>query len=172
MELVIRRLSARDEAAFNVAREEFARVNPAFGFAAEIDEGMAYTDYLRRLAEFEAGRGIPENYVAATTLFGFFGDVCVGRVSIRHSLTAALMHVGGHVGYGTVPSYRGRGFATQMLKHALTVCRDLKIHRVLLTCDDSNIASYRTIEKCGGVLENRVESGSTQTLKRRYWITL
>lgn len=172
MELVIRRLSARDEAAFEKARQEFFRADPDFSFEVDRTPGRSYSEYLKRLAEIEAGRNIPEGYVAATSFYAFLGEECVGRVAIRHSLTAALMHVGGHVGYGVVPSFRGRGFATQMLKFALGVCRDLKIHRVLLTCDDSNVASARTIEKCGGVLENVIESGTEKAKKRRYWITL
>lgn len=172
MDLVIRRLNSRDEAAFEKARDEFLRLSPGFQFDADWVSGMTFSAYLHRLAEVETGRNLPPGYVAATTFYGFIGEVCVGRVSIRHSLTGALMHVGGHIGYGVVPSYRGQGIATRFLRFALGFCRDLKIHRVLLTCNDDNLGSIRTIEKCGGVLENRVESGSDRQLKRRYWVTL
>jgi predicted acetyltransferase len=46
----------------------------------------------------------------------------------------------------------------------------LGIRRILLTCDDDNIGSIRTIEKCGGILENIVTGPHVQTPKRRYWI--
>lgn len=38
-----------------------------------------------------------------------------------------------------------------------------------MTCDDDNVASARTIERCGGVLQDvvPVEDG---TRKRRYWV--
>jgi predicted acetyltransferase len=39
------------------------------------------------------------------------------------------------------------------------------IERVLVTCDLDNTASARTIESCGGVLEDE-RSG-----KRRYWVS-
>ncbi|MGO4760434.1 GNAT family N-acetyltransferase, partial [Streptomyces sp. 2MCAF27] len=46
----------------------------------------------------------------------------------------------------------------------------LGLDRVLLTCDDGNVGSARTIESNGGVLE---DVRSTETgVKRRYWITL
>lgn len=58
---------------------------------------------------------------------------------------------------------------------ALEFCRnELKLSRVLITCDDENIASRTVIEKNGGQLENIVENivdrGTVNT--RRYWIHL
>ncbi|MFD5230388.1 GNAT family N-acetyltransferase [Streptomyces qaidamensis] len=46
----------------------------------------------------------------------------------------------------------------------------LGLDRVLLTCDDGNAGSARTIESNGGALEDvrNTEIG----VKRRYWITL
>lgn len=43
------------------------------------------------------------------------------------------------------------------------------VERVLVTCDDDNTASARTIEACGGVLEN-IEPIDGAQPKRRYWI--
>jgi RimJ/RimL family protein N-acetyltransferase len=41
---------------------------------------------------------------------------------------------GGHIGYDTVPAYCGQGVATQMLRRALPVARQLGLTEVLLTC--------------------------------------
>jgi len=58
-----------------------------------------------------------------------------------------------------------------MLRQGLEVIRDLGIQRALVTCDDDNPGSIRTIERCGGVLENTIPiSGAAP--KRRYWIDL
>jgi len=46
--------------------------------------------------------------------------------------------------------------------------RALGLDRVLLTCDDDNIGSARTIEKNGGVLEEVLTTDLGAT--RRYWI--
>jgi uncharacterized protein YdhG (YjbR/CyaY superfamily) len=43
-----------------------------------------------------------------------------------------------------------------------------KLRRVLLTCDDGNIPSYKTIERCGGKLLDKVKVKGRLT--RRYWI--
>lgn len=44
------------------------------------------------------------------------------------------------------------------------------VKKVLLTCNADNIASDKTIKKCGGMLENEVKDG--ETLIQRYWIEL
>lgn len=58
-----------------------------------------------------------------------------------------------------------------MLEQALRLCRNqLKIDRVLLTCNSWNTASIKVILANGGVLEpdeNGVDIG-----KRRYWINI
>ena len=69
-----------------------------------------------------------------------------------------------------VPEFRRRGHATAILRLALQIARDrLGIDRVLVTCDDDNVGSIRTIEKNGGVLENVVTGPDLGTPKRRYW---
>ena len=41
----------------------------------------------------------------------------------------------------------------------------------MLTCDDDNIASIKTIEKNGGILQDKIKQDSGD-LTRRYWIRL
>jgi predicted acetyltransferase len=40
----------------------------------------------------------------------------------------------------------------------------------MVTCDDDNIGSIRTIEKNGGILENVISGPDLDKPKRRYWI--
>ena len=96
----------------------------------------------------------------------------MGRISIHHELNDALRVEGGHIGYDTVPSVRGRGVATEMLRQALPVARALGLREVLITCDDTNAASIRVIEKNGGSLRDTRALASDRPLKRYYWIAL
>jgi predicted acetyltransferase len=96
----------------------------------------------------------------------------VGRVSIHHELNDALRVEGGHIGYDTVPSFRGRGVATEMLRQALPFARALGLNEVLLTCDDTNAASIRVIERNGGSLRETKVLATNRPLKRYYWINL
>jgi predicted acetyltransferase len=59
-----------------------------------------------------------------------------------------------------------------MLRFSLQKVRDLGIERALVTCDDNNIASARTIEKNGGKLADKVKTEYAEYLIRRYWIEL
>jgi predicted acetyltransferase len=91
-------------------------------------------------------------------------DEVVGRVSIRHRLTDNLLQVGGHIGYAVIPSARRRGHATAALAQSLRIAAGLGIDPALVTCDDTNVASRRVIEKNGGRLED------VRMSKLRFWV--
>lgn len=107
-----------------------------------------------------------------TSLFGFVGNVIIGRLAIRHRLNDFLLKVGGHIGYGVLPPFRKNGYAKRMLSLSLPIAKELGIVKALVTCDDNNIGSIKTIEANGGKLENKVSVGTDKPLKRRYWIHL
>jgi predicted acetyltransferase len=135
------------------------------------EEGMPFTRYLELLDEHARGEHLPPTHVPSTFLFAFDGSRIVGRVAIRHALNDFLLRVGGHIGYVVVPEFRRRGYATAMLRQSLEIARRrLGMARVLVTCDDDNVGSIRTIEKNGGVLENIVTGPDLDKPKRRYWI--
>jgi len=135
------------------------------------EEGMPLARYLEVLAQRARGEHLPPHHVPETFLFGFVDSRIVGRVSIRHELNDFLLRAGGHIGYVVVPEFRRQGYATAMLARSVEIARrDLGIDRVLLTCDDDNVASIRTIEKNGGVLEDVVTGPDLPKARRRYWI--
>ncbi len=115
----------------------------------------------------------PEGWVTAQTHFVIDdqGKLC-GAINIRHELNDFLLKTGGHIGYGVRPSERGKGHARWMLLKALDICKDLSITYVLITCDQSNIASINTILSVGGEFKNEVVEEGTGKIKRRYWVKL
>jgi len=72
--------------------------------------------------------------------------------------------------YELGPSHRGRGYATEMLRQALVVARSAGVDRVLVICDDNNMASSRVIEANGGKLEPGRPIDTDGHPIRRYWI--
>jgi predicted acetyltransferase len=159
--------------------EEFLRAHRATSpevpsFLHYYEDGMPFRRYLDVLADQEHGVDMPTaNHVPSTFLFAFVGNRIVGRASIRHALNEFLHRVGGHIGYVVVPEFRRRGYATEILRQSLQIARDTcGLNRILVTCDDDNIGSIRTIEKNGGVLENVVEAPDLDKPLRRYWIEL
>jgi len=159
--------------------EEFLRAHRATSpevpsFLHYYEDGMPFRRYLDVLADQEHGVDMPTaNHVPSTFLFAFVGNRIVGRASIRHALNEFLHRVGGHIGYVVVPEFRRRGYATEILRQSLQIARDkCGLNRILVTCDDDNIGSIRTIEKNGGVLENVVGAPDLDKPLRRYWIEL
>jgi predicted acetyltransferase len=89
-----------------------------------------------------------------------------GGIALRHQLNDRT----GHIGYGIRPSARGRGLATWALGQILHQARALTIDRVLVVCTADNLASAKTIEHNGGILDEirPTDHGAV----RRYWINL
>lgn len=170
-QLILRRLRYDDEAAFLRAFMDWDW-HTGFEFGNGFETEAPFTVYVDMLAAHERGELLPEDFVPVTSLFGFVGENIIGRLSIRHSLNDFLLKVGGHIGYGVIPGFRLRGYAKAMLALALPMTKQLGIQKVLVTCDDNNIGSIKTIEANGGKLENTIFVEDGKPLKRRYWIDL
>ena len=116
---------------------------------------------------------LPSNYVPSFDYFAVDDDKLVGVIHIRIRLTNDLLKYGGHIGYGVNPKYWNMGYGKKILKLALEKYQDLiEEDKILITCDDDNIGSYKIIESNGGILENKVENedAGEKFLTRRYWI--
>ena len=161
-------------------REEFRAVVAEYRAAGEsVDRFLEpvlddFDEYLRQIAVFRQGQRVPRGYVPQTTYWSVLdGTTIVGLGRIRHELSPALFYEGGHIGYTVRPSFRGKGFGTRQC--ALLVEKtsaEYGFRRVLITCNEDNIASRRIIEANGGVYESTVVSRHSRKPVRRYWVRL
>jgi len=96
-------------------------------------------------------------------------DRVLGGIALRHG-NSDYVRWAGHIGYGIRPSARGRGLATWAVGQMLAEARVLGLDRLLAVCAVDNVASVKTIERCGGVFESIGDTKFGPT--RRYWIEL
>lgn len=164
MPLTLRTLRADDEAQARALHAELAEENFDFLLA-----NGSWEEILQFHADAEEGINLPAGFVPASFLVADVDGDIVGRVSIRHELNDYLAAFGGHVGYAVGKAYRRRGYATEILRQAIDMLRLMGVDRVLVTCADDNVGSFKTIEACGGKLQDKVE-GDGDTLTRRYWV--
>lgn len=166
----LRLLSESDKDQALLAHKELT--GEQFDFLFGYDDGLDWAEYLEKVEDTRQGQNLPEEHVPATFLIAEVDGDVVGRISIRHRLDPFLRTVHGHIGYAVRPQFRRRGHAQEMLKHALIEAKRLGIDHVLVTCDNNNLGSRITIERCGGALEApQAVEGSTAD-KLRYWIKI
>ena len=126
----------------------------------------------RRLVEvLLAGVDPPENPRLVPCHFFWITDGTgadehvIGFLALRTELNDWLFNEGGHIGYSIRPTRRREGHASRALALAVRRAAELGIDRVLVTCDEDNVASAGTIERNGGAYED------SRNGKRRYWIS-
>lgn len=136
-------------------------------------ENEPFPELVQKLQDWAVGKQISKGRVPASTLFLVHENgKILGKLSFRHELNDYLKKIGGHIGYIIVANERRKGYGTAMLKLGLEKAKAIGLSRVLVTCDQSNTASARVIEKNGGIFEGHCYEDDVSDLTCRYWITL
>lgn len=126
--------------------------------------------YIERTKVQEYGLDLPTGFVPASTFWLVRDTDFIGHLNIRHELTNFLKRIGGHIGYAIRPSLWRKGYGNQILALGLVRAKELGLDRVLVTCDETNIASKKIIESNAGIYEGKTEG--IEIPKLRYWINL
>ena len=153
-------------------KEESLAESPIINGSAGLDRFSSIEIWFEELKKRSCEDTVPKGLVPSSTYLAVRekDNYIVGMIDIRHYLNEYLTQVGGHIGYGVRKTERNKGYAKQMLKLALEKCKELKIKRVLITCDEDNIASEKVILSANAKLEDiRNVDGEN---KKRFWIDL
>ena len=165
--LRLRPLRDEDEAAFTAGHRAMSAEGFTFGLGYE--PGKTWRAYLKEQEDHRHGRNLTARHVPGTFLVAEVAGEIVGRTSIRFRLNDFLAEQGGHIGYGVLPQHRRRGYATEILRQSLIIARAAGVGRVLVTCDEDNVASRAVIESCGGALDS-IATVDGQPPVLRFWI--
>ena len=129
-----------------------------------------YADWLAILESNRSGETANPKFGVSDTFFAENeGHDLVGIINIRYELTPFYKD-SGHIGYSVAPEQRRKGYAAEMLQSVLKLAKQRGMTEVLLVCLADNIASKKTILRCGGQLMRRF--GPEDSLKEEFHISL
>jgi predicted acetyltransferase len=125
-----------------------------------------FPQYLMRHINMAKGIDLKPEHVPQTMYWLYVNGIPVGIGKLRDYLNDNLKQAGGHIGYTTRPSERGKGYGKVILKELLKKAREKDLSDILLTCNENNVPSRKVIEANNGELKDIIES------KCRYWIKI
>lgn len=135
----------------------------------ELESGPGFAAWLSRLAAQSEPVRPGDTDSRCTYRWIVEGGRVIGGIALRHGDGDEVWSTG-HIGYGIRPSARGRGFATWALRRILEEARSQGMGQIWVVCALDNVASMKTIERCGGVFAEIKESKMGPV--RRYRIDL
>lgn len=135
--------------------------------------GLSSSDYAEWVAKIHKNASEGDEEWGESLLYLCFDmDRLIGLLSIRYDLPKSLSEKYGDIGYGVRPSERNKGYATDILRYGLSVCKEKGKTKVVLGCFKDNLASAATIKKNGGVLIAENENYKEGRISQYYLIHL
>ena len=144
-------------------REEFLKAKEKISGSVGLEQAENYEDWLGH-------KYIPHYGSVDEAVFLAFDSVgkLVGISDIRLGTNDFIQTFAGQIGYSVRPSQRKRGYASEILKLTLIEAAKCGLSKILITCNEPNIASAKVIEKNGGVLEKIIPHPGFSDVKRYY----
>ena len=172
--LILRKVLPSDLEAVREYRAEFLEKGGSMDGCSNLRRFDNMADWYDWICKAEHRDTCPANWVPDTQL------VCirrtdghlVGMLDVRHELNEACLNLFGNIGYSIRHSERRKGYATAQLALAKEICCGMGMTKLLISCHKENLASAKTIQRNGGVLENEVVDERNGEVLQRYWITL
>lgn len=135
--------------------------------------GLSSSDYSKWVRKIQHNASVGDDEWGKSLLYLCFDKIkLIGLLSIRYELPQKLSEKYGDIGYGVRPSERKRGYATDMLRYALSVCKEKGMNQAVLGCYRDNFASAATIQKNGGLLFAENDNYMNGRISQYYLIKL
>jgi predicted acetyltransferase len=172
-DIVLKRPSPKYKEAIESYKQAFLNAQSSMDGTGSLLKSKTALDWIEALKQIENPRTCPEDKVPSSTYLAIrkTDHALVGIIDLRHHINHPILSVwGGHIGYSVHPGERRKGYAKAMLGEVLEIAKTRGLTKVLITCDEDNVASLKTIESHGGVFEKNVSTD--EGVIKRYWINL
>lgn len=172
--LILRKVLPSDLDAVKEYRAEFLANGDSMDGCSNLRRFDDMWDWYKWIKDAESLETCPENWVPDTQFISIrrSDGQLIGMLDIRHQLNDAIFNYFGNIGYSIRASERCKGYATMQLALAKEICRTLGLNTILVSCHKKNVASAKTIQRNGGILENEVVDERNGEILQRYWIEL
>lgn len=173
-ELILIRPTPEYAGEISAYRQEFLDAGDTMDGCGFLRKFADPLEYIQVSIDREYPERLPDGMVPAIQLHFIRKNdgVLLGMLQIRQTVNEAIRKYSGNIGYSVRPSQRRRGYAKEMLKMALPLCREIGMDRVMICCTVDNIGSERTILANGGIYESTVHEPNADIDLKRYWIKL
>jgi predicted acetyltransferase len=138
-----------------------------YPFPLDFDYGN-FPDLLRKLSDFSRGVDLPSGYVPSTTYWLVDSGQLIGVSNLRHYLNDRIKHIGGHIGLGIRPSFRGKNLGTLLLSKTIEKATGMGVVDIHIHCHKDNQASARMILANGATLDSEVAEDDDRSVVQRY----
>lgn len=147
----------------NLPANENGFTNPDFGVTRDEFENTVLPRYLN----YARGIGLPTGYVPSTEYFLWNDDTIVGLFRIRHKLNGFLRNGAGHIGYGIMKEYRGKGYATEGLRLVVKKAWEIiEEDEIYMSVNKNNPASLQVQIKNGAYIHHEDNTEFYTRIKR------
>lgn len=134
----------------------------------DVTEEEFKKEVLKNLINHSKGIDLQDGYVPDTYYFLWDDNKIVGLFKIRHYLNEFLANGAGHIGYGILPEYRQKGYATKGLALAIEKCKELiKEDEIYLSVHKDNPNSLKVQQKNGAYIVGENEEEYLTRIKLR-----
>ncbi|HNX15829.1 MAG TPA: GNAT family N-acetyltransferase [Bacilli bacterium] len=150
-----------------------SRVNGTGKLNTFLKEGLSYEEWLEYSKQcVDKAYAELNNTIPCNTFFTIreSDNKIVGMVNVRHCLIEEISKYAGHIGYDIRPLERGKGYAKIQLYLALQEAKKLGLKKVMITCDQTNVPSERTIRALGGFFEKNGVDETKDSIESINWI--
>ena len=154
-------------------RQELLDINSEFAGCGNLKNSLTANEWLERIKLYENKDTCPPGGVPSYTYLAIrvSDKKIIGIIDFRHHINHPILGLwGGHTGFTVRPDERLKGYAKEMLRQNLQNCKNFGLDKVLITCNQNNVGSEKTIIANGGKFEKEVDVDGRMI--KRYWIYL